>query len=583
MKTLTYLLVFSFIIACNKKISNTGNVGTAPMLSYPVTATGTVTDTYFGTTVSDPYRWLEDDRSQATSAWVKAENAVTFNYLDKIPFRNALGERVANIFNFEKFSAPFIEGDYIYYSKNTGLQNQFVIYREKKTGGKAEVFLDPNTFSIDGTTSLGGLNFSPDGTMAAYNISEGCSDWQKIIIYDAANKKIAGDTMQDIKFSGASWNGNDGFYYSTYPRPVQGSLLAGVTDKHNLFYHKMGSLQKDDKVIYPTAGEGNRYVGGGVSENKRWLFIQGADATYGNDLKVLDLTDKNATLKTVVSDKKNRHGVVFVDDNYFYIETDRNAKNGKLIKVPITNPDEANWVTVIAEQPEVVNFSSAGGAIFANNLKDAITRVLQYDLNGKMVRTIELPGIGTASGFSGKTEDKELYYTYSSYITPATIYRYNIANGTSDIYRQPKVAFNSSDFESKQVYYTSKDGTKVPMIITHKKGLVLNGKNPTLLYGYGGFGVNITPGFRVANIVLLENGGVYAVPNIRGGGEYGLNWHEQGIKTKKQNVFDDFIAAAEYLIANKYTSKDFLAISGGSNGGLLVGAAMIQRADLFKV
>lgn len=550
---------------------------------YPGTAQGKVSEDYYGVRVADPYRWLEDDRSNETAAWVTSQNEVTFAYLNKIPYREALGKRLANIYNYEKFSAPSVEGEYIYYSKNTGLQNQSVIYREKSSGGSAEVFLDPNTFSTDGTTSLAGLSFSKDGKMAAYNISEGGSDWQKIIVFDAVSKTIAGDTMQDIKFSGASWVGTEGFYYSTYQRPVQGSLLAGVTDKHKLYFHKTGTAQKDDKLIYGDAGEDNRYLNSYVSENQRWLFIQGADATYGNFLKVLDLKTPGAKIKTIVGDKKNQHRVVYSDDNNFYIKTDREAKNGKLIMVSASSPEESNWKTLIAERPEVAQFSAAGGYVFATYLKDAITKISQHDFNGKLIRNVTLPGVGSASGFSGKSKDKELYFTYTSYTTPATIYKYTIASGESSVYRKPNVQFNADDYISKQVFFTSKDGTKVPMIITHKKGLALNGKNPTLLYGYGGFGVNLTPGFRISNIILLENGGIYAVPNIRGGGEYGLNWHQQGTKDKKQNVFDDFIAAANYLTENKYTSKEYLALEGGSNGGLLVGAVITQQPDICKV
>lgn len=576
------LLLVVILFACNSRKA-TNSTNNSISVIYPVTKQGNVSDNYFGSTVPDPYRWLEDDRSAETASWVTAQNAVTFGYLDKIPFRKAIGERYANLFNYEKYLAPSKEGNYIYYSKNTGLQNQYVMYRERVDGGSAELFLDPNTFSKDGTTSLARMDFSIDGTMSAYNISEGGSDWQKMIVFDATNKKMMGDTMQDIKFSSASWKGNDGFYYSTYQRPVEGSLLAGVTDKHKLFYHKMGTPQKEDKLIYGEQGQENRYIWSNVSENQKWLFISGANETYGSDLMVLDLTTPGATIQTIVSDKKNQHGVVYVDDKYFYIQTDRNAKNGKLVMAPVNNPAEANWITLIAEKPEVVQISTAGGYFFANYLKDAIRKVYQYDRSGKMIREIALPGIGNATGFNGKSIDKELYFTFSGYTTPATIYRYGIESGRAEIYRQPKVQFNPNDYESKQVFYTSKDGTKVPMIITHKKGLVLNGKNPTLLYGYGGFGVNMTPFFSTSNIILLENGGVYAVPNIRGGGEYGLAWHDQGIKTKKQNVFDDFIAAARYLIDNKYTSKDYLALEGGSNGGLLVGAVITQRPDLCKV
>lgn len=511
---MTKLFSFIFIVllfGCNsRKATNTSS--NSKSLNYPVTKQGNVSEEYFGTKVNDPYRWLEDDRSTETASWVKEQNLLTFSYLDKIPFREALGKRYADIYNFEKFSAPTRRGDYIYYYKNSGLQNHYVLYREKTGSGSPEIFLDANTFSKDGSTSLSGTYFSIDGTMSSYNISEGGSDWQKMIVFDPINMKILGDTLHNIKFSGASWKGNDGFFYSSYQKPSEGSLLAGITDKHTLYYHKLGTNQKEDKLIYGDQGQENRYIRSQVSENQKWLFIYGANTTYGSDLMVLDLTTPGAKLETMVSDKKNQHGVVFVDDNYFYIRSDRNAKNRKLVMAPVNNPSEANWVTLIAEKPEVVDISSAGGYFFVNYLKDAISKVYQYDRTGKMVREIVLPGIGTASGFSGKSSDKELYFTFRSYITPSTIYRYEIESGKSEIYRQSKVKFNPNDYESKQVFYKSKDGTKIPMIITHKRGLVLNGKNPTLLYGYGGFGASLTPGFSTSNIILLENGGIYAVP-----------------------------------------------------------------------
>ena len=572
------------LAACNNSPQTTISNFKSIEVKYPATKKdSSIVDNYFGTSVADPYRWLENDTSAETGAWVKAENDVTQNYLKQIPFRDAIAKRYEDLFNYEKYSAPTREGEYIYYSKNSGLQNQSVMYREPVNGGAAEVFLDPNTFSKDGTTSLSGINFSKDGSLAAYNISEGGSDWQKIIIVDAATKKQLGDTMQDIKFSSASWKGNDGFFYSTYDRPKQGSFLAGVTDKHKLFYHKMGTAQKDDKLIYDGAGQPKRYISGGVTEDEKWLIINGANATYGNELHVLDLTKPNATIVALVADMKNQHGIVESDENNFYIQTDRNAPTGKLVTVAITNPAEANWKTIIETVPEVLNASSAGGFIFCTYLKDAVSKVYQHDMTGKRIREIELPGLGTAGGFYAKKEYKELYYGYTGYTTPYTIYKLDIATGKTALYKQPTVQFKPEDYESKQVFYTSKDGTKIPMIITHKKGIQMDGKNPCLLYGYGGFSVSLTPAFSTSNMILLENGGIYAVPNIRGGGEYGEAWHEQGIKTKKQNVFDDFIAAAKYLVDNKYTSKDMLAIQGGSNGGLLVGACITQQPDLCKV
>ena len=580
LKKLLPLLAVTVLFSCK----NNTTAFKAIDVKYPQTKKdSTIKDDYFGTSVADPYRWLENDTSTETAAWVKAENEVTQNYLKRVPYREAIGKRYEHLFNYEKFSAPTREGKYNYYSKNSGLQNQFVMYREPVEGGAAELFLDPNSFSKDGTTSLAGVNFSKDGSMAAYNISEGGSDWQKIIVIDAINKKQVGDTMQDIKFSGASWKGNDGFFYSTYPRPKEGSFLAGKTDNHKLYYHKIGNAQKDDKLIYAGKNEAIRYMGAGVSEDQKWLFIYCANSTYGNRLLVLDLTNPAATVKTIVADMKNSHSVVDVDEKNIYIQTDRNAPTGKLMIAPLANPEEANWKVLIDAKSEVLNTSAAGGSLFCSYLKDAVSKVYQYDRSGKQVREIALPGLGSASGFNGKTDDKELFYGYTDYTTPYTIYKMNIASGNAELYKQPKVEFKPDEYESKQVFYPSKDGTKIPMLITCKKGLDLNGKNPCLLYAYGGFSVSITPHFSTSNIILLENGGIYAVPNIRGGGEYGEAWHEQGIKTKKQNVFDDFMAAAQYLKENKYTSTEKLAIEGGSNGGLLIGACITQKPDMCKV
>ena len=576
------------LYACNNNnngsTSSVDNFKPIPV-KYPETRKDTtVQDAYFGTVVADPYRWLENDTSAETAAWVKAENDVTRNYLKQIPFKDAIAKRYESLFNYEKFSPPSKEGNFIYYSKNSGLQNQSVLYREAVGGGTAEEFLDPNKFAADGTTSLAGTNFSKDGSMMAYNISEGGSDWQKIIVMDAVNKKQAGDTMQDIKFGAASWKGNDGFFYSTYDRPKEGSFLAGKTDNHKLYYHKMGTPQKEDKLIYGgDPAHPIRYVGGAVSEDQHWLFLYGANSTYGGSLMVLDLRKPGSKIQVLVADMKNQHSIIDNDDQNFYIQTDRNAPTGKIMVAPISNAVESNWKPLIEAKPEVLNASSGGGSIFCSYLKDAVTKVYQYDRTGKQVREIVLPGLGTANGFAAKNDEKELYFGYTSYTTPYTIYKLDIASGKNEVYKQPKVKFEPSEYESKQVFYASKDGTKIPMLITYKKGTVLDGNNPCLLYGYGGFSVNITPYFSTSNIILLENGGVFAVPNIRGGGEYGEAWHEAGIKTKKQNVFDDFIAAAQYLVDNKYTSRNMLAIEGGSNGGLLIGACITQKPDLCKV
>jgi len=552
-------------------------------VKYPQTKKDTtVKDNYFGTDVYDPYRWLENDTSAETADWVKAENEVTQDYLSDIPFREAIRKRYASLFNYEKYSAPFTQGKYTFFYKNSGLQNQSVLYRESPESKEPEVFLDPNTFSKDGTTSLAGIAFSKDGSMAAYNISEGGSDWQKLVVMDAANKKQTGDTLE-IKFSGASWKGTDGFFYSTYQRPKNGSVLSAKNENHKLYYHKSGTPQSEDKLIYGDDAHPVRYMGGNVSEDQKWLIISTANETYGNALYVQDLTKPNAPVIPLVTDMKNTHYIVDIDDQSFYIQTDKDAPTGKIVVAPISDPSQSNWKTFIEKTPEVLTASSGGGYIFCSYLKDAVTKVYQYDRTGKQVREVQLPGLGTASGFGAWKEDKDLYFVFASYINPATIYKMNIATGASEIYKQSKVQFKPEDYESKQVFYNSKDGTKIPMIITYKKGIELNGNNPCLLYGYGGFSVSLTPYFSTSSIILMENGGIYAVPNIRGGGEYGEEWHNQGIKTKKQNVFDDFMAAAQYLIDNKYTSKDKLAIEGGSNGGLLIGACITQKPDMCKV
>ena len=542
-------------------------------------------DAYFGVEVKDPYRWLEDDRSLETEAWVKAENEVTYGYLDKIPFRKDLKERLSSLWNYEKVGALFKEGDYTYFYKNNGLQNQYVIYRYKTSEdpNTAEVFLDPNTFKEDGTISLGNMSFSEDGKTAAYSVSDGGSDWQKVLVMSSETKKIIEDTIVDIKFSGLSWKANDGFYYSSYDKP-KGSELSAKTDQHKLFYHKLGDSQKDDKLIFGgIPSEKHRYVNGNVSEDNRYLQITASTSTSGNKLFLKDLSNPNSKFITILDNTDTDSYIIENVGSKLYIVTNMNAPNRKIITVDASNPATENWIDFIPETENVLSPSTAGGSFFAEYMVDAVSKVMQYDYDGKLVRNVELPGVGSVGGFGAKKEEKEVYYSFTNYVTPGTIYKYNIAEGVSEIYSNPKIDFNPENYESKQVFYTSKDGTKVPMIITHKKGIELNGKNPTILYGYGGFNISITPSFSITNAVWMEQGGVYAVPNLRGGGEYGKKWHNAGTKLQKQNVFDDFIAAAEYLIDNKYTSSDYLAIRGGSNGGLLVGATMTQRPNLMKV
>ncbi len=552
------------------------------IVNYPVTAKVDTVDTYFGTEVKDPYRWLEDDRSPETEAWVKDQNKTTFGYLEKIPFRNDLKNRLEKLWNYEKLGSPFKKGDYTYFYKNDGLQNQYVVYRAKGDE-EPEVFLDPNTFSEDGTTSLAGLSFTKDGSLAAYLISEGGSDWRKAIILNAETKEVVEDTLIDIKFSGLSWKGNDGFYYSSYDKP-KGSELSAKTDQHKVYYHKLGTPQKNDELIFGgTPTEKHRYIGASVTEDNKYLLISASVSTSGNKLFIRNLEDPNGLLIPIVEDTESDNYVIDNVGSKLYIVTNRNAPNKKIVTVDASNPEAKNWVDFIPETENVLNPNTGGGYFFAEYMVDAISKVFQYDYEGKLIREVELPGLGSVGGFGGEKEDKELYFSFTNYNTPGSTFKYNVESGTYKLYWKPNIDFNPENYTSEQVFYSSKDGTKVPMIITYKKGTELNGKNPTILYAYGGFNVSLTPSFSIGNAVWMEQGGIYAVPNLRGGGEYGKKWHDAGIKTKKQNVFDDFIAAAEYLVDNNYTSKEYLAIRGGSNGGLLVGATMTQRPDLMQV
>jgi len=548
---------------------------------YPATKTVAQTDDFFGTKVADPYRWLENDTAEDTKTWVLEQNAVTQAYLQQIPFRAEIRNRLTQLWNYEKYSAPFKEGAYTYFYKNDGLQNQFVVYRQKDNS-EPEVFLDPNKFTADGTTSLSGLEFTKDGSLAAYTISEGGADWNKLIVINAISRQLLDDTLE-VKFSGIAWKGNEGFYYSRYDKPKEGSQLSGVTDQHKLFYHKLGTKQSDDILIFGGEKTPRRYIGAYVTEDQNFLVITAANATYGNELYIQDITKKDAPIIPVVTGFETEQYIAYSNNGKLYISTNMHAPNTKLIITDAATPTPAHWKDLIPETKFPLSVSTCGGKIYAQYIRDAVSQVIQYNLDGTKEKEIELPGLGSTGGFSGKKEEKELYYTFTSYVYPPTIFKYEITSGRSSVYKKSNVQFNADEYESKQVFYSSKDGTKIPMIITHKKGLQLNGKNPTMLYGYGGFSISLTPSFSISNLVFMENGGVYAVPNLRGGGEYGDEWHNAGTKLKKQNVFDDFIAAAEFLISDKITSKEFLAISGGSNGGLLVGACMTQRPDLYRV
>ncbi len=582
MKKTTSLFAALFLVCIPLTMAQNTVIKDLIKVNYPYTSKIGQSDTYFGTSVEDPYRWLEDDRSPDTEKWVNRQNNVTFNYLENIPFREGLKKRLEELWNYEKLGSPFEEGKYTYFYKNNGLQNQYVVYR-KTANGEEEVFLDPNTFSEDGTTSLMGLRFTKDGSKAAYLISEGGSDWRKAIVVNADDKKIVEDTLVDIKFSGISWKGNEGFFYSSYDKP-EGSELSAKTDQHKLYYHKLGTAQSEDKLVFGgTPEEKHRYVGGSVSEDGNYLYIAASVSTSGNKLFLKDLQKPESPLITILGDTDSDTYVIDNEGSKLFLVTNRNAPNKKIVVTDAANPTPENWTDFIPETEHVLTAGTGGGYFFAEYMVDAISKVYQYDYDGKLIREVKLPGVGSASGFGGKKKNREFYFSFTNYNTPGSSYKYNVETGNYEQYWKPKIDFNPSDYESTQVFYESKDGTKVPMIITHKKGLKLDGKNPTILYGYGGFNISLTPSFSIVNAVWMEQGGVYAVPNLRGGGEYGKKWHVAGTKMQKQNVFDDFIAAAEYLTDKGYTSKEYLAIRGGSNGGLLVGATMTQRPDLMQV
>ena len=583
------LITLFGLSGCGQNVSSTSSTGKvlsvtneSKTLTYPRTKQVAVIDDYFGTKITDNYRWLEDDMSAETADWVKAQNKTTYRYLEQIPYREKIKSRLSALLDYEKVGMPFIEGEYSYFYKNDGLQNQYVLYRQKGDA-PAEVFLDPNAFSEDGTVSLASIEFSEDGSLAVYLISEGGSDWRKARVIDTKTKKVLEPELDDIKFSGLSWVGNEGFYYSSYDKPT-GSELSAKTDQHKLYYHQLATAQSEDILVFGgSEAEKHRYVSGEVTKDGRYLLVSAAVSTSGNKLFIKDLTKANSPLITVVDNTDSDTYMVSSHGDDLLFVTNMAAPNKRVIKVNAQKPTPDNWVDVIPETDNVLSVSTGGKYLFAKYMKDATSLIQQYDLNGKKIRDIALPEVGTASGFSGKKSQTTLYYSFSNQKTPSTIFSLDLASGESAVHMKSKVKFDSDNFESKQVFYTSKDGTKVPMIITHKKGLVLDGTNPTILYGYGGFNVSLQPRFSSTRAAWLELGGVYAVANLRGGGEYGKKWHNAGTQLKKQNVFDDFIAAAEYLIKEKVTSSDKLAVMGGSNGGLLVGAVMTQRPELFKV
>ncbi|EDK30410.1 prolyl endopeptidase [Vibrionales bacterium SWAT-3] len=546
---------------------------------YPITNKQIVSDDYFGQIIEDPYRWLEDDRSDETAQWVASQNEVTFDYLDQIPYRAELRERLAKAQDYKKSSQPFIRGDYTYFYKNDGLQNHSILYRQKE-GQQVEAFLDPNTFSEDGTTSLGSVSFSKDYSLVAYSISEGGSDWRKIFVIDTETKQQLETEITDAKFTGISWLGNRGFYYSSYDKP-DGSELSARTEQHKLYFHELGTEQASDKVIFgANNAEQHRYVSGYTTEDDRYLIILGKESTSGNRLFYIDLNSQEQSLNTLIDHVDSDTYLIDNQDETFILYTNLDAPNGKVVSF---DTGTHQWRDIIPEKPQPLDISTGGGYLFAHYMVDVVSKIEQLDYQGNLVREIHLPGLGTASGLGCKKEQTQLYYTFTNYVTPPTIFAFDVESGRSEIYQRSESPFESDKFESKQVFYTSKDGTQVPMLISYKKGLKLDGNNPTMLYAYGGFNVSLTPSFSGTVGSWLELGGVYAVPNLRGGGEYGKAWHKAGTQQQKQNVFDDFIAAAEFLIEENYTSSDKLAIRGGSNGGLLVGACMTQRPELFQV
>ncbi|MDZ7951452.1 prolyl oligopeptidase family serine peptidase [Nostoc sp. DedQUE09] len=561
-------------------------------LTYPTSHKSNQADNYHGTLVADPYRWLEDPDSEETRTWIEAQNQVTFGYLSEIPAREKIKQRLTKLWDYEKYGIPFKEGESLrdgsteryFYFKNDGLQNQSVLYTLKSLDDQPQVLLDPNKLSEDGTVALSGLSISEDGKLLAYGLSSSGSDWQEWKVRNVETGEDLQDHLKWIKFSGASWtHDNQGFFYSRYDEPNEKTRLEDVNYYQKLYYHQLGKPQSEDVLIYHRPDQKEWGFSGGVTEDGRYLIIS---IWLGTDSKNLVfskyLTNPNAEVVELINQFEADYSFIDNDDSVFYFRTDLNAPRGRVIAIDTKNPAPENWQEIIPQSTETLeSVGILNNQFVADYLKDAHTQIKIFDLKGVFIREVELPGLGSAGGFGGKRYDTETFYSFTSFTIPGTIYRYDMVTGKSEVFRQPQVDFNPDEYETKQVFYHSKDGTRVPMFITHKKGIKLDGNNPTYLYAYGGFNASMTPGFSVSLLVWMEMGGVYAMPNIRGGGEYGEEWHQAGIKDKKQNVFDDFISAAEWLIANKYTNTEKLAIAGGSNGGLLVGACMTQRPDLF--
>jgi prolyl oligopeptidase len=580
LKTLCPLILISVFASC----SNNDKKTETTKMNYPVTRKTDSADTYFGTKISDPFRWLEDDKSAETGEWVKAQNKVTFDYLATIPFRDKIKERLTKIWNFEKVSAPFKKGKRYFFYKNDGIQNQSVLYVQEGLNGKSKILLDPNTLAADGTASLGGLGVSKDGKYLAYSINRAGSDWSEIYTMEIESGNKLADEIKWVKFSDIAWKGN-GFYYSAYDAPKGGSELSDKNEFHKVYYHKIGDPQSKDQLIYEDKQHPLRNFAASISEDEKLLYLYGSESTSGTTLAVKELDKPASGFTWLVNNFENNYGVVHNEGTKIYVTTDKGAPKYQLLQIDIHGkPDYENWKKIIPESNDLLeSVSLCNGKIVAKYLKDVTTRLFIYDMNGKQEKEITLPGICKVDGFDSDKDDSLAFFSYNTFTAPASIYKYNIVTNQMSIWFKPEIDFKSEDYETKQIFYTSKDGTKIPMFITHKKDIKLDGTNPCFLFGYGGFNSYYSPEFRIDRAVFLENGGIYAIPGLRGGGDYGEDWHKAGIICKKQNVFDDFIAAAEYLIKEKYTSSDKLAIHGRSNGGLLVGAVMTQRPDLAKV
>ena len=575
------IAVCGFVLAVTLLAKDEGSI---PHLSYPVAKTVDQVDDYHGVKVADPYRWLEDTDSADTHAWVEAENKLTFGYLEQIPYRKSIHDRLTKLWNYERFGVPEQQGGRYFYQHNSGLQNQSVLYVAESLTAEPRVLLDPNTLSTDGTVALVGHAVSDDGKLLAYGTSASGSDWMEWRVREVSTGKDLPDLIKWVKFSGASWTKDGkGFFYSRYDEPKQGTMLRDANYFQKLYFHRLGTPQAEDKLIYERPDNKELGFAGQVTDDGHYLMITVWQGTSPkNRLYYKDLTKPDSEVVKLLDDFDAEYQFIDNDGPVLWMKTDLDAPRGRLIAIDTQHPERANWKTIVPEGKDKLNSANVLNDSFVlAYLKDAQTEVRVYDLSGKFIRNVDLPGIGTADGFGGKRKDKETFYAFTSFIVPTSIYRYDLEAGKSAVFRQPKVDFDPNRYETEQVFYKSKDGTRVPMFLTHKKGLKLDGQNPVLLYAYGGFNISLTPAFSVANIVWLEMGGVYAQPNLRGGGEYGEDWHQAGTKLKKQNVFDDFIGAAEWLITNHYTTPSNLAIRGGSNGGLLVGACLTQRPDLY--